>query len=71
MAEQLFTFSFIDMGNEDFVRDDEGIVVKKKLASYEDASGFVADGGLDEFDWSNKGTRNWCWEAEKDGVDVP
>lgn len=26
--------------------------------------------GLDEYGWTNQGTRKWCWEAE-DGEDVP
>lgn len=65
----MYNFSFIDFGNKDFVRDNDGNVVTKQFSSYDEADDFIASGGLDDFDWSNNGTRKWCWEAE-DGEDV-
>jgi len=67
----MYTFSFIDMGLEDFIRTENGDVLKKKFPSYEHAEEFIMDGGLNEFGWTNEGTRKFCWEYEKDGVDVP
>ena len=69
--DQLFTFSFIDDGNKDFIRDENDNVFKKKFFSYGDASEFIADGGLDDMGWTNRGTKIYCWEEEHDGVDVP
>lgn len=66
----MYNFSFIDFGQRNFVKDDSGNVLIKKFNSYEEAENFIADGGLDEYYWTNKGTRKWCWEAE-DGEDVP
>ena len=64
------TFSFIDFGLEDFIRTDDGEVLKKEFSCYDSASNFIADGGLDEFGWTNKGTRTFCWEEESGEEDV-
>lgn len=60
----MLTFSFIDFGEKDFVRDHNGQTLKVKLKSYEAAEDFIMNGGLDEYGWTNDGTRKWCWEEE-------
>lgn len=67
----MYTFSFIDMGLEDFIRTDNGEVLKKIFSSYDAAEYWIEEGGLDEYGWTNQGTRKWCWDEQKDGVDVP
>jgi hypothetical protein len=66
----MYNFSFIDFGQKDFIRDKNGEVLTKQFGSYAEAENFIMDGGLDDFGWTNEGTRKWCWEAE-DGEDVP
>jgi hypothetical protein len=66
----MYNFSFIDFGLKDFIRDENGEVLTKQFGSYDEAEEFIMDGGLEEFGWTNEGTRKWCWEAE-DGEDVP
>ncbi len=67
----MYNFSFIDYGLKDFIRDDEGEVLTLPFASYSEADDFIANGGLEDYGWTNKGTRKWCWEYEADGIDVP
>lgn len=64
------SFSFIDFGLKDFIRTDNGEVLIKEFPNYEAASSFVADGGLNEYGWTNERTRNWCWEEESGEEDV-
>ena len=59
------TFSFIDSGLKDFIRDENGEVLKKEFNSWEGADNFIMDGGLDEFGWTNTGTQKYCWEDEE------
>ncbi len=59
------TFSFIDFGLKDFIRDENGECLKLEFRGYEDADDFIANGGLDEYGWTNKGTKKWCWEEEE------
>lgn len=58
-------FSFIDFGQKDFVRNSNGEALIKKFKNHDDADHFIMDGGLNEYDWSNKGTRIWCWDDEE------
>ena len=67
----MYNFSFIDFGIRDFIRTDDGEVLTKQFNSYQEADDFIADGGLDEFGWTNQGTRKWCWEEEDGSADVP
>ena len=60
------TFSFIDHGLRDFIRTDDGKVLYKEFSSWDQAENFVADGGLDEFGWTNQGTQKYCWNDEED-----
>jgi len=55
-------FSFMDYGAKDFVRDDNGDCLIKEFNSWEDADNFVMEGGLDEYGWTNEGTRKICWD---------
>lgn len=64
------SFSFIDFGLKDFIRTDDGEVLIKDFPNYQAADNFIADGGLDEYGWTNKGTRKWCWEAESHEEEV-
>lgn len=59
-------FSFIDYGTKDFVRDEQGETLKMQFNSWEDADDFIMRGGLDEYGWSNDGTRKWCWDEDED-----
>lgn len=59
------TFSFIDFGNRDFVRDENGEALKKDFKNWDDADNFIMEGGLDEYDWTNTGTRKFCWDDEE------
>ena len=67
----MYNFSFIDFGLKDFIRTDDGEVLTKQFNSYTEADEFIADGGLDEYGWTNQGTRKWCWEEEDGSEDVP
>lgn len=58
------TFSFIDYGTQDFVRDHTGEALKVEFDSYDHAEDFIMDGGLYEYGWTNGGTRKWCWDEE-------
>lgn len=67
----MYNFSFIDFGLRDFIRDDNDEVLIKQFDNFQQADDFIADGGLDEFGWTNTGTRKWCWEEEDGSEDVP
>jgi hypothetical protein len=60
------TFSFIDHGHRDFVRDHDGSALKLEFNSWEEADNFIMEGGLVEYGWSNDGTRKWCWDDDED-----
>ena len=60
----MLEFSFIDHGNRDFIRTDEGEVLVEEFDSWEEADEFIADGGLECYGWSNKGTTKFCWNEE-------
>ncbi len=60
----MYTFSFIDFGIMDFIRKENDEVLKLKFNNYEEADDFVMSDGLNEYGWTNKGTRIWCWENE-------
>ena len=49
----MYNFSFIDFGLKDFIRTDDGEVLTKQFNSYQEADDFIADGGLDEYGWTN------------------
>ena len=66
----MYNFSFIDFGLRDFIRDDNDEVLIKQFKTYQQAGDFIADGGLDEYGWTNEGTRKWCWEDEDGSDDV-
>jgi len=59
-------FSYIDLGLKDFIRDENNKVIIKEFSSWEDADDFIADGGLDEYGWTNTGTKKYCWNDEDD-----
>jgi hypothetical protein len=59
------TFSFIDFGAKDFVRDHYGSTLKLQFNSFEEAEDFIMSDGLNEYGWTNEGTRKWCWEEEE------
>lgn len=58
------TFSFIDFGTRDFVRDHDDVTLKLEFSGYEAADDFIMNGGLEEYGWTNEGTKKWCWEEE-------
>lgn len=64
------SFSFIDFGLKDFIRGEDGNVLIKEFQSYDAADNFIMDGGLEEYGWTNQGTRKWCWEEESGEEDV-
>lgn len=66
----MFSFSFIDFGLKDFVRNEDGDTLILLFPSFSAADSFIEDGGLEEYGWTNEGTQKWCWEAQ-DGADVP
>lgn len=59
-------FSFIDYGKKDFIRKDDGHVLIKYFRTWDDADSFIMDGGLEEYGWTNEGTRKWCWDEDED-----
>lgn len=56
--------SFIDHGTKDFVRDHKGKTLKLEFKNFEAAEDFIMNGGLEEYGWSNDGTRKYCWDEE-------
>jgi len=59
-------FSFIDNGLKDFIRDENDKILKKEFSSWEDCDDFIMDGGLNEYGWTNTGTKKYCWNDEDD-----
>lgn len=60
----MLEFSFIDSGTKDFVRNHSGKTLIKNFRNWDDADDFIMRGGLDEYGWTNTGTRKWCWNDE-------
>ena len=58
------TYSFIDYENQDFVKYNNGKIVKIKSSSRESVmEDFCSDGRIyGKTDWTNSGTVIWCWE---------
>ncbi len=58
------TFSFIDYGAKDFVRDHNGETLIKHFNNWGEADSFIEDDSLYEYGWTNEGTKKICWEDE-------
>lgn len=46
----------------DFIRDHNSETLIKRFDTYEDADNFIMNGGLEDYEWTNEGTRKWCWD---------
>ena len=57
------TYSFIDFGTRDFLRDAFGDPVEIQCNSYEEAEEWLLAFG-ESNGWTNTGVRYWCWEEE-------
>ena len=57
-------YSFIDFGLKDFLRDNNGKVIRKQFAFVEAAEDWLLTNGED-FGWTNTGIRYWCWDDEE------
>lgn len=62
-------FSFIDLGQKDFLRSDDGDVIEVECSNYDEAEEWLLMHG-DDFGWTNKGTKTFCWEVENGDVDI-
>lgn len=61
-------YSFIDQGLQDFLRDDNGDVIKYRCANSDEAESYLLDELAHTTDWTNKGTNIWDWdEASEEG----
>lgn len=58
------TYSFIDSGNRDFVKDSEGETIRKKFESKDHAESWILS-NQHKTDWSNTGVCFYCWEDEE------
>lgn len=58
------TYSFIDFGLRDFLRDNSGGVIKIQVESYTEAEDWLLEYGEDH-GWTNEGIRYWCWEDQE------
>jgi len=56
-------WSFIDAGLQDFLRDENGNVIKIE-GTLHDAEDWLLTNAETETDWTNEGTRYWDWEDE-------
>lgn len=56
-------YSFIDFGNEDFVRDEADQTVTIEAEDAAAAEDWLLS-NHQQTDWSNNGTRIWCWDKE-------
>lgn len=56
-------YSFIDFGNKDFLRYDNGDVIIIDFTSYEEAEDWLLSNG-DDYGWTNQGIRYWVWDDE-------
>ena len=54
-------FSFIDYGLKDFLRDDNGEVIKIKASCQEEAEDWLLDNAKN-LEWTNQGTEYYDWE---------
>lgn len=61
MSEQIY--SFIDFGLKDFLRDDNGDVIKIH-GDYVTAEDWLLENG-EEHGWTNTGVRYWEWIEEE------
>lgn len=56
-------FSFIDAGQKDFLRDDDGNVIIKDFDNYTEAEDWLLDHG-EKHGWTNQGVKYWNWDEE-------
>ena len=56
-------FSFIDHGNQDFLRDENGEVIRRQFADTYEAENWLLDNEA-KTDWSNQGTTFWNWDED-------
>lgn len=56
-------YSFIDFGLKDFLRKEDGEVVRIEFEGYHDAEEWLLKYGED-YGWTNKGVRYWNWDEE-------
>lgn len=54
-------YSFIDYGNEDFLRNDNDEVVKIEASSHEEAEAWLLREG-ESYGFTNKGVGFWNWD---------
>lgn len=60
----MYLYSFIDFGLQDFLRDENGEVVKLKFFDVTCAEDWLLTHG-EEYGWTNQGVRYWCWDEEE------
>ncbi|KAA0126427.1 hypothetical protein FY557_17405 [Chryseobacterium sp. SN22] len=65
----MYKFSFIDIGQRDFLRSDDGDVIEIECNDFYEAEEWLLMHG-DDFGWINKGTKTLCWEVENGDVDI-
>lgn len=58
-------YSFIDFGQKDFLRDENGEVIRLEFPDGQCASEWLIDHG-DEYGWTNQGSRCFNWTEECD-----
>ena len=56
-------FSFIDYGNKDFVKDNDGNVIRKQFANKDEAEDWLLSNSA-EHDWTNLGVIFWNWDKD-------
>lgn len=56
-------FSFIDYGNKDFVKDNDGNVIRKQFANEDEAEDWLLSNST-EHDWANSGVIFWNWDED-------
>lgn len=54
-------YSFIDLGNKDFLRDDDGEVIIIE-GTFHEAEEWLLEHG-EKYGWTNSKTRFWSWDA--------
>lgn len=57
-------YSFIDFGNKDFLRKDNGEVIIIQCSNYHEAENWLLDNG-EKYGWTNEGVRYWDWDDEE------
>lgn len=65
----MFTFSFIDFGWNNFLTDGFGKVLTRQFGSFKEAEDWLLENG-EKYNWTNKGVKYFCWEAESGEVDI-